>query len=145
MKLIICVYIRHTPCCTDPTTSEQSRAELRKAEWCVVSVRELKMGIKNISVFLSFPFLFLLTFISFHAQTKADENRVYIVYMGSAASSSPRSKNSLRNDHAHLLKSVLRRSVPLPYKTMYNLFMYNTVTSNEIKENQEHQPFRLSY
>ncbi|BFG17595.1 hypothetical protein CerSpe_038690 [Prunus speciosa] len=67
------------------------------------------MGIKNISVFLSFPFLFLLTFISFHAQTKADENRVYIVYMGSAASSSPRSKNSLRNDHAHLLKSVLRR------------------------------------
>ncbi|KAL6295533.1 hypothetical protein ACE6H2_003675 [Prunus campanulata] len=67
------------------------------------------MGMKNISVFFSFPFLFLLTFISFHAQTKADENRVYIVYMGSAASSSPRSKNSLRNDHAHLLKSVLRR------------------------------------
>ncbi|CAB4296121.1 unnamed protein product [Prunus armeniaca] len=67
------------------------------------------MGMKSISVFLSFPFLFLLTFISFHAQTKADENRVYIVYMGSAASSSPRSKNSLRKDHALLLKSVLRR------------------------------------
>ncbi|KAH0990639.1 hypothetical protein GBA52_002122 [Prunus armeniaca] len=67
------------------------------------------MGMKSISVFLSFPFLFLLTFISFHAQTKADESRVYIVYMGSAASSSPRSKNSLRNDQALLLKSVLRR------------------------------------
>ncbi|CAL8098899.1 unnamed protein product [Prunus armeniaca] len=67
------------------------------------------MGMKSISVFLSFPFLFLLTFISFHAQTKADESRVYIVYMGSAASSSPRSKNSLRNDQALLLESVLRR------------------------------------
>ncbi|KAM1423530.1 hypothetical protein TB2_015765 [Malus domestica] len=82
------------------------------------------MRIKNISVFTSFgTFLVLLIIVSFHVQTKAadgdDQNagrwsrsdRVYIVYMGSAAVSSTSSDDlsSLRDDHAQLLSSVRTR------------------------------------
>ncbi|CAN6682884.1 unnamed protein product [Malus baccata var. baccata] len=82
------------------------------------------MRIKNISVFTSFGnFLVLLIIVSFHVQTKAadgdDQNagrwsrsdRVYIVYMGSAAVSSTSSDDlsSLKDDHAQLLSSVRTR------------------------------------
>ncbi|KAM1627732.1 hypothetical protein COP1_016133 [Malus domestica] len=82
------------------------------------------MRIKNISVFTSFgTFLVLLIIVSFHVQTKAadgdDQNagrwsrsdRVYIVYMGSAAVSSTSSDDlsSLKDDHAQLLSSVRTR------------------------------------
>lgn len=88
------MYIKHEVCESDiPHSTTQTH-------------REIYTIMKGNTIFFLFCSLFLVSFLENTGAAQAGTNYgVYIVYMGAAVSTN----GSLRDDHAQLMSSVLRR------------------------------------